>query len=307
MCRAGSGEAELSASSQSNCRASGFEAAPVPTSNYAFDVHIDTGVAKLTNDADATVQNMLQLAWTVLVAAVHGLIVMIEWCYTIDLIDSSAMSGVARGLRDAQTAFTQPWLAVVLPVASVLALYQGLVRRRVAETVGQALLMLAMMVGGLWVIMNPTGTIGSLGEWANQAGLGALGAVAGGSPSHPQRTLADSMGVVFSSAIAGPWCYMEFGNVYRSGVRPIAEILRDNPLAQDYVRWGARGPGRWVTIFASASPTPHVFIVIAGLRLDTSHAGTDVGPNRDEDGPRWRVLDHIPTWAHWSVRHPPGL
>jgi len=213
MCRAGSGEAELSASSQSNCRASGFEAAPVPTSNYAFDVHIDTGVAKLTNDADATVQNMLQLAWTVLVAAVHGLIVMIEWCYTIDLIDSSAMSGVARGLRDAQTAFTQPWLAVVLPVASVLALYQGLVRRRVAETVGQALLMLAMMVGGLWVIMNPTGTIGSLGEWANQAGLGALGAVAGGSPSHPQRTLADSMGVVFSSAIAGPWCYMEFGNV----------------------------------------------------------------------------------------------
>jgi hypothetical protein len=47
--------------------------------------------------------------------------------------------------------------------------------------------------------------------------------------------------------------------------------------------------------------------VIAGLRLDTSHAGTDVGPNRDEDGPRWRILDHIPTWARWSVRHPPGL
>ena len=21
----------------------------------------------------------------------------------------------------------------------------------------------------------------------------------------------------------------------------------------------------------------------------------------------WRLLDHIPTWAHWSVRHPPGL
>jgi len=95
--------------------------------------------------------------------------------------------------------------------------------------------------------------------------------------------------------------------LYRSGVRPIAEIVRDNPLAQDYVNWGAPGPGRWVTIYATASPTPHVFIVIAGLRLDTSHNGTDVGPNRDEDGPRWRILEHIPTWAHWSVRHPPGL
>jgi len=95
--------------------------------------------------------------------------------------------------------------------------------------------------------------------------------------------------------------------LYRAGVRPIAEIVKNNPLAQDYVNWGAPGPGRWVTIYATTSPTPHVFIVIAGLRLDTSHNGTDVGPNRDEDGPRWRILDHIPTWAHWSVRHPPGL
>jgi hypothetical protein len=95
--------------------------------------------------------------------------------------------------------------------------------------------------------------------------------------------------------------------LYRAGVRPLAEIVRDNPLAQDYVSWGAPGPGRWVTIYAADTPTPHVFIVIAGLRLDTSHNGTDVGPNRNESGPRWRVLDHIPTWAHWSVRHPPGL
>ncbi len=95
--------------------------------------------------------------------------------------------------------------------------------------------------------------------------------------------------------------------LYRSGIRPIDEILRDNPLAQDYVHWGLPGPGRWVTIYATDEPTPHVFVTIAGLRLDTSHNGTDVGPNRDQNGPRWRVLDHIPTWAHWSVRHPPGL
>ena len=95
--------------------------------------------------------------------------------------------------------------------------------------------------------------------------------------------------------------------LYRSGIRPLAEILRENPLAQDYVDWGDPGPGRWVTIYSTTAPTDHVFIVIAGLRLDTSYNGTDVGPNRDEAGPRWRILDHIPTWAHWSVRHPPGL
>lgn len=47
--------------------------------------------------------------------------------------------------------------------------------------------------------------------------------------------------------------------------------------------------------------------VIAGLRIDTSHDGTDIGPNRGQDGPRWRIYPEIPGWARWSVRHPPGL
>ena len=50
-----------------------------------------------------------------------------------------------------------------------------------------------------------------------------------------------------------------------------------------------------------------VSFVIAGLRLDTSHGGTGVGPNRSEDGPRWRLFGRIPGWANWAVRHPPGL
>ncbi len=95
--------------------------------------------------------------------------------------------------------------------------------------------------------------------------------------------------------------------LYRSGIRPLSEILRENPLAQDYVDWGDPGPGHWVTIYATTKPTDHVFIVIAGLRLDTSYNGTDAGPNRNESGPRWRILDYIPRWAHWSARHPPGF
>ncbi len=95
--------------------------------------------------------------------------------------------------------------------------------------------------------------------------------------------------------------------LYRGGVRSLSEIIRDNPLAQSYVDYGLPGPGRWVTIYATTEPTDHVFIVIAGLRLDTSHRGTDVGPNRNQDGPRWRILGYIPTWAQWAVRHPPGL
>jgi hypothetical protein len=213
LCHGGAGEGDLSRGSQSNCQTSGFEAAPAPTGDYAFDVHINTGVAKLPNDEAATFQDLLQLGWTMLVAAVHGVIVMLEWCYSIDPLNGPAMRGVARGLREARATFTQPWLVLVLTVASVLALYHGLVRRKVAETVGQALTMLAMMAGGLWVIVNPAGTVGALGAWANEAGLGTLGAVTSGTPDHPDRTLAESMRDVYSGAIEAPWCYMEFGSV----------------------------------------------------------------------------------------------
>jgi hypothetical protein len=196
-----------------NCRISRFEGAQAPTGNYAFDVHINEGLAHLGNGVAVLLQDVSQYWWTALVAFVRGLIVILDWCFTLDLLSSHAMSGLARALRATQATFTQPWLALVLAIAAVLALYHGLIRRRVAETLGEALLMMAMMAGGLWVIMNPAGTVGALGAWANEASLGTLAATVGGSPDHPYRTLAESNQEVFSAAIEDPWCYMEFGEV----------------------------------------------------------------------------------------------
>ena len=204
---------ELSPANASNCRSSDFEAAPAPTGDYAFDVHINTGVSDWGNDLSASVQNAAQWGWMLLVAIVHGVIVMLEWCYTVDLLKSSAMGEITKGLSETQATFTRPWLALALMVAAVLALYHGIVRRQVSETLGQAVLMGVMMLGGFWVIVNPLGTVGALGAWANEASLGTLGAVVAGTPSAPDRTLAESMESVFSGTIGGPWCYMEFGNV----------------------------------------------------------------------------------------------
>lgn len=215
-CSSGAGTVELSASGERNCQLAGFQATGAPTSNYAFDVHIDTGALGLGSGAVASaVQDLLITpVWLALVWVVHALIVALEWCFTIDLLNSGAMSGVAQGLRIAQATFTQPWLMVVLAIASVLAAYHGLVRRRVAETLGQVLLTLVMVVGGLWVIVDPVGTVGALGAWTNQASLGALGAVAQGSPDHAQLTLSEGMEDIFATGVGTPWCYMEFGNVH---------------------------------------------------------------------------------------------
>jgi hypothetical protein len=204
---------ELAPAGQRNCSSSDFEAAPAPTGDYAFDVHINTSVSDWGNDLSASVQNAAQWGWMLLVAVVHGVIVMLEWCYTIDLLNSSAMQAVTRELSDTQAAFTRPWLVLALAIAAVLALYHGIVRRQVSQTLGQVVLIGVMMLAGFWVIVNPLGTIGALGAWANEAGLGTLGAVVAGTPAAPDRTLAESMEGIFSGTIGGPWCYLEFGDV----------------------------------------------------------------------------------------------
>ena len=202
----------LSASSRRNCMTSGFEAAGAPTGNYALDVHIDTGALGFTV---STIEQdyVIGLVWMGLVWIVHTLVVALEWCFTLDLLDSSAMGGIERALRDTQAAFTQPWLVLALALASLAAAYNGLVRRRVTETVGQAALMLAMMACGLWVIIDPTGTVGALGRWVDEASVGTLGVVVEGTPGGGSRTLANSMGGLFTGVIGAPWCYLEFGNV----------------------------------------------------------------------------------------------
>jgi len=71
--------------------------------------------------------------------------------------------------------------------------------------------------------------------------------------------------------------------------------LLDTPMASGGLTgFGADGPGEWMTIYANAG---HVYMVIAGLRLDTSGSG--------EEGPRWRP-EPGPADGY-VVRHPAGL
>jgi hypothetical protein len=206
---------ELGSAGRQNCETAGFVAAAAPTGNYGIDVHIDTGALGLSSGGLlSTVQDLVvSPLWMALVWIAHALIVMLEWGFSIDLLDSSSAGTLGSALTSAQRSLTTPWLPLALAVAATLAAYHGLVRRKVAETLGEMLLMGVMLAGGMWLILDPTGSVGALGRWANQAGLGTLAVAVQGSPASPGRALGVAMGGVFQAAIEGPWCYLEFGNV----------------------------------------------------------------------------------------------
>ena len=120
LCR-GSTSGSLSSAAQSNCQSSDFVAAPAPTKSYEIDVNIDVGPIGLSKGGllSAIQDAFVAPVWNAIEWVVHALVVMLEWCYTFNLLDGPTMSGVARALRQAQASFTQPWLTLVLAAASV--------------------------------------------------------------------------------------------------------------------------------------------------------------------------------------------
>jgi hypothetical protein len=76
--------------------------------------------------------------------------------------------------------------------------------------------------------------------------------------------------------------------------------LLSSPLVSGQLAWwGSPGPGTWITVYANRV---HTYMVIAGLRYDTSPRGEWIDQGR---GPRWRFTLRAPTG--FAVRHYPGL
>jgi peptidoglycan hydrolase-like protein with peptidoglycan-binding domain len=71
--------------------------------------------------------------------------------------------------------------------------------------------------------------------------------------------------------------------------------LLDTPLdSSDLMGWGERGRGQWVTVRSNPS---HAYLIVAGLRFDTSA--------RRETGNRWS--DEMRSARGYAGRHPAGL
>ena len=73
-----------------------------------------------------------------------------------------------------------------------------------------------------------------------------------------------------------------------------AGLLKAPMTSGGFVDWGAAGPGEWITIYANAG---HIFMIVAGLRFDTSGQG--------RAGTRWQ--EEPRSTDGFAVRSVPGL
>ncbi|MBR4108474.1 MAG: peptidoglycan endopeptidase [Akkermansia sp.] len=83
----------------------------------------------------------------------------------------------------------------------------------------------------------------------------------------------------------------------------VAFVLREagmlkrgtSPSSRDFFRWGHPGFGKWLTVYTKRG---HVFLMIAGMRFDTTGSGRGVGP-------RWYTSSR--PCSGFVVRHLPGF
>lgn len=69
-------------------------------------------------------------------------------------------------------------------------------------------------------------------------------------------------------------------------------LLETTMTSGEMMAYGDQGPGTWITLYANAD---HVYMVVAGLRFDTSGAHPS----------RWQATTR--SASGYTVRHPPGL
>jgi hypothetical protein len=77
-----------------------------------------------------------------------------------------------------------------------------------------------------------------------------------------------------------------------------ADLLEDPLDSRGFMRWETAGTGDWITVYSNPG---HAYVVIAGLRLDTSSAGDP----RGDRGPRWRPT--LRSSRGFKARHAAGL
>jgi hypothetical protein len=78
-----------------------------------------------------------------------------------------------------------------------------------------------------------------------------------------------------------------------------AGLLKSPISSTEFRKYGERGHGKWITIYARNG---HTYAIIAGLRLDTTPYLTA----HDKWAPGWQPTERVPAGG-FEARHPVGL
>jgi hypothetical protein len=219
---------DVGAQALRNCRATGSIAHGHPLNSYGYDIQIGFSISHLDRSFLGALQSIGALIWMALVFLVKGVLLLLEWGFSIDLL-GTAMAQARTALTTLhEQVIGQPWFLAALSFAGLWGIWHGLVRRQATQTIAGLCATAGLMVCGLVVLARPDETVGHASRLANQAALGVLSAATTRHVEHPEQSLATASIGVFDSIVRDPWCALEFGSVVYCRHRAAGSATKTN-------------------------------------------------------------------------------
>lgn len=185
---------------------------PFPLDNYGLDEQVQWGITHLGNTFDRATQWAIQVIWQVMLYVFNGIMVMLQWAFSRDLLKNS-LSKLAEALQTMRRTIDTPWGLAAIAGLGLWGIWNGLVRKKTIDTVRGLLVSLLMMAALLVVIGDPVDTLGQVDNIANGASTEMLDSITAGKVTEPQQAVGSTEQSLFKSVILRPWCALQFGDV----------------------------------------------------------------------------------------------
>jgi hypothetical protein len=217
-----------------NCRRTGTVTGRVPVTHLGLDINIDTNrdvliasvpdPVRLFQSAMSSLGNML---WIVFGALLKAILSVVSWAFSLNPFDGRTLPQLERTLAGFYGAFTNPLLTLAIVAIGAWLAWRGLIQRRGAESVGQALLVLALMALGMWVIHQPRETVGRVSAFANEIAMVAIAAPLDRSVSNPSASYSEAMARFWQELSTRPFARLNFDDPdWALSARPPREAIR---------------------------------------------------------------------------------
>jgi hypothetical protein len=213
-----------------SCIENGTPEGKYPSSNYGFDVFIDSGIdAPSGNFAKALVM-ILNGIWLGLIFVLKLVLALLGLAFGLNpFSDGDSMHEIAAALDRIYRTITDPWLSVVIVAGGIWFAYKGLLRRELAAGVGGTLAGVAMLIVGLWVIHQPAASVGRLGKISDEVAVTAISAPRSGSLARPTGTYAEALSHTWAQLVEVPFAGLNFSDVnWAMGPPPKEAVERAN-------------------------------------------------------------------------------
>jgi hypothetical protein len=197
-----------------SCEANGSPESSYPTTNYGFDVFIETGVTHPVGSFTAAFVTILNGIWLGLIFVLKLTLELLGLAFGLNpFSEGQAMGRISASVGRVYDQVTDPWLTTLVVCGGIWLAYRGLLQRNLAGGVGGTMAAVAMIVVGLWVVHHPRDSVGRLAGLSNEVALGTISAPRSGSVNRPVGSYAEAMSDTWARLVEVPFAGLNFSDV----------------------------------------------------------------------------------------------